>query len=590
MGNLYNVDATTGNIATAGSIIAAGGISSTSTTSGFLPPRLTTAQRNLIVVPTLVTGLQIFNTDTVQDEFYNGSAWVAVGAGTGTPGGSNTQIQFNDSGVFGGLSIGVSTTPIFNNSGVLSLSINTPLQIISGALNLSIDGITLDSSGAGSSLEVAAGGITNTQINASAAIAASKLAASGSNTQIQFNNAGTFGSSSSFTFASNTLTVNTIDVAQIVLDVGGPGGNALLIKEQGQILFYDSTNANNIFLRSPTTLTGSYPIVLPTAQGGASTFLQNDGSGNTSWVSGGSGSVTIGTAGNMTLYPTTGTSVSDTYVQNAHNVTIGIQAQPSRSTALTYVIPNPGNAKTTTNFITTDGFSGISQQINTSLILGANGSSIEITSSSGNAVVIQPASIATTSRTYTLPDAGASADFVLDQGNYTITGNWTFAGEFTLGGGHDLILANSSCSLVFNDSGSNHMSIEAPGTITSSYSLVLPPAQGAASTFLQNDGSGNLSWAAATGSTVTTVTTTFTAATAKVILANATGGAFTVTLPAVASSTNVEYTLKKIDSSANAVTFKGNASETIDGTNTKLLNSQYQSLTVVCDGTTWWVI
>jgi hypothetical protein len=59
-----------------------------STTKGFLPPRLTTTQRNTIATP--ATGLQIYNTTTGSPEFYNGSSWIsnglitvgAVGAGT----------------------------------------------------------------------------------------------------------------------------------------------------------------------------------------------------------------------------------------------------------------------------------------------------------------------------------------------------------------------------------------------------------------------------------------------------------------------------------------------------------------------------
>ena len=78
MGTLYNVDGS-GDLTLAGSIIAAGGIKSTSTTAGFLPPQLTTTQRNAIVSP--ATGLEIFNTSTNQPEFYNSVAWVAVGTG-----------------------------------------------------------------------------------------------------------------------------------------------------------------------------------------------------------------------------------------------------------------------------------------------------------------------------------------------------------------------------------------------------------------------------------------------------------------------------------------------------------------------------
>jgi hypothetical protein len=48
----------------------------TSTTRGFLPPRMTTAQRDAIT--SVPAGLMIYNTSTNKLNFYNGSAWEAV--------------------------------------------------------------------------------------------------------------------------------------------------------------------------------------------------------------------------------------------------------------------------------------------------------------------------------------------------------------------------------------------------------------------------------------------------------------------------------------------------------------------------------
>lgn len=48
-----------------------------STTKGFLPPRMTTAQRNAISSP--ASGLMVFNTTTAQWEGYNGTSWVILG-------------------------------------------------------------------------------------------------------------------------------------------------------------------------------------------------------------------------------------------------------------------------------------------------------------------------------------------------------------------------------------------------------------------------------------------------------------------------------------------------------------------------------
>ena len=79
-----------------------------STTKGFLPPRMTTTQRDAIASP--ATGLEIFNTTTGIPNFYNGTAWTAVGTGSGgTSSGTAGYVQlsggsgaFTDSGTTAG--------------------------------------------------------------------------------------------------------------------------------------------------------------------------------------------------------------------------------------------------------------------------------------------------------------------------------------------------------------------------------------------------------------------------------------------------------------------------------------------------------
>lgn len=51
-----------------------------STTKGFLPPRMTTTQRNAISTP--ATGLQVYNSTTNTNDFYNGTAWGSEGTVT----------------------------------------------------------------------------------------------------------------------------------------------------------------------------------------------------------------------------------------------------------------------------------------------------------------------------------------------------------------------------------------------------------------------------------------------------------------------------------------------------------------------------
>jgi hypothetical protein len=94
----------------------------------------------------------------------------------------------------------------------------------------------------------------------------------------------------------------------------------------------------------------------------------------------------------------------------------------------------------------------------------------------------------------------------------------------------------------------------------------------------------------ASGWTLTTTSTSITASANNVILCNATSGAITITLPAASSNTNKIYGIKKIDSSINTITIDGNASETIDGALTQVISSQYDCLTIMCDGSNWYII
>lgn len=89
--------------------------------------------------------------------------------------------------------------------------------------------------------------------------------------------------------------------------------------------------------------------------------------------------------------------------------------------------------------------------------------------------------------------------------------------------------------------------------------------------------------------TVSTKTTTYTAVAGDVLLCDASGGAFTVTLPAAATVSGSSISVKKSDASANAVTIDGAGAETIDGAATLALSTQYEAVTLWSDGTSWWV-
>lgn len=87
-----------------------------------------------------------------------------------------------------------------------------------------------------------------------------------------------------------------------------------------------------------------------------------------------------------------------------------------------------------------------------------------------------------------------------------------------------------------------------------------------------------------------TKTTTYTTtASDGVILCDATSAAFTVTLVTASGNSGLTQTLKKTDSSANVITIDANGSQTIDGSLSYALSAQYAWVTIVSNGSNWFI-
>lgn len=90
---------------------------------------------------------------------------------------------------------------------------------------------------------------------------------------------------------------------------------------------------------------------------------------------------------------------------------------------------------------------------------------------------------------------------------------------------------------------------------------------------------------------ITTKTSDYTITSAdNMILVDASAGDVTVTLPTAVGISGVEYVIKKIDSSSNFVIIEGNGSQTIDGETDQRTDGQYTSITVVSNGTNWFIV
>jgi len=74
------------------------------------------------------------------------------------------------------------------------------------------------------------------------------------------------------------------------------------------------------------------------------------------------------------------------------------------------------------------------------------------------------------------------------------------------------------------------------------------------------------------------------------IIADASGGNITVTLPNPATVSGQVFTTKKIDNTGFTVTVVSNAGELIDGEASQVISAQYVALSVISNGVLWYII
>lgn len=75
-----------------------------------------------------------------------------------------------------------------------------------------------------------------------------------------------------------------------------------------------------------------------------------------------------------------------------------------------------------------------------------------------------------------------------------------------------------------------------------------------------------------------------------IIVCDASSGAFTITLPTAVGRRGKAFYIKKTDATANAVTIDADGAETIDGALTQVIAMQYNSLSLVSDGSNWHIL
>jgi len=185
----------------------------------------------------------------------------------------------------------------------------------------------------------------------------------------------------------------------------------------------------------------------------------------------------------------------------------------------------------------------------------------------------------------TNPHVVTKAQLSLDTTDDVTFANITVGGDI-IAGSAGLDIKNGVGAVAATVGASNSKDLDVQGALTLGTDLAITEGGTGASTaatartalgFQSNAG-------AATTSVVATTYTTLAAD--KYILANNAAGVAVTLLAAATAGDGFELTIKRVGATG-AITIDGNASETIDGGLTATLTSQYESITIVSDGSNW---
>ncbi|MCX6752445.1 MAG: hypothetical protein NTZ87_03000, partial [Candidatus Nomurabacteria bacterium] len=272
----------------------------TSTTKGFLPPRMTTTQKNAIVSP--ATGLTIFDTTLNKLNVFNGTVWKNVGSAeiggevTGSTAGS---VLFVDSS---GLAQDNSNLFYDSTNHRLGLGTTTPTKTLDVAGAIGVSGQLTSTLATGTAPFVVASTTNVANLNASSLNGATfanpgaigTTPSTGAFTTLTSNGASTLGTGASLTntFGTGTSAINTI----------GASGGTNAINGATTIL---GTTLINSTGTSATTIGNSTRALTLTG----TTFGLTSGSGlNVSTAGALSGITTLGLSGQLTSTLATGTA------------------------------------------------------------------------------------------------------------------------------------------------------------------------------------------------------------------------------------------------------------------------------------------
>lgn len=406
-------------------------------------------------------------------------SWVAQsGGGGGTPGGSDTQMQFNDGGAFGG------------DAGLTYLKASDAL-VLAGEIRFTETGGGSDYVGfkapsaittsriytlpaadgtSGQVLSTDGSGVLTWSTVISGLTVGSTTISGGVTGFVLYDNGGVLGVYS--TTGTGTSIVRSNSPSLTTPSLTAPDiYNTLSVRfntgssTPTQIRFWNATTYVGFQVSASSSVATIW--TLPVSDGSAGQFLRTDGSSNLSFAS------------PATL--TIGTGLSGSSYNGTSNVTIAIDSTVATLTGSQTLSNKTLSGAILTGTLTAGGTTGTSGQllmssgtgVQWSTIIG--GSNTHIQFNNGNTF-------------------GGNAGFTYDASNRIVT----------IGGGQ----ANTQNELRLVERGNaiRYVALRAPSALAANYTLTLPGDDGNANQVLTTDGSGVLSWSTPSSGGRTTLT------------------------------------------------------------------------------------
>ena len=302
--------------------------------------------------------------------------------------------------------------------------------------------LTGDVTSVGNATSIATGVIVDADINASAAIAGSKIVAATTSVVGAVQLSDSTSTTSSVLAATPTAVKAAYDLADAALPkAGGTVTGNVILDNQVDARFREATanGTNYVGFQAPATIAADVLWTLPAVDGTAGQVISTNGTGTLSWASAASGDVTL--TGTQTLTNKTLTSP--------------ILTTPALGT------PSSGTLTSCTGLPISTGVSG----------LGTGAATFLATPSSANFAALL------TDETGTGANVFATSPTI---------SNPTVTGDVIINAQGDLRLADADSS--------NWVAFQAPATVAANVTWTLPATDGTSNQVLKTDGAGTLSW------------------------------------------------------------------------------------------------